>query len=84
MDFTNKGKNGEIILSDGKNEERFEFLEMYVVGSQEYAVLASENDGDIIVMKFTEAKGKNPEIYSVIEDDEIFEKVVALYENDEE
>ena len=29
MDYVNKGKNGEVILSDGKNEAAFEFLEMY-------------------------------------------------------
>ncbi len=83
MDFINKGKNGEIILSDGKDEARFEFLEMYVLDSQEYAVLLSEDD-EIIVMKFTESEGNTPEIYSVIEDDDIFEKIVSLYECDEE
>lgn len=81
MDFINKGKNGEIILSDGKNDARFEFLEMYVLDSQEYAVLLSEDD-EIIVMKFTESEGATPEKYSVIEDDDIFEKIVSLYESD--
>ena len=82
MDYKNKGKNGEIILSDGKNEAEFEFLEMYVLDGQEYAVLLQAGDDMITIMKFTEADGKSPEIYSEIEDDEIFDKILSMYEED--
>ena len=82
MDYKNKGKNGEIILSDGKNEAEFEFLEMYVLDGQEYAVLLQAGDDMITIMKFTEADGKSPEIYSEIEDDEIFNTLLSMYEED--
>lgn len=82
MDYKNKGKNGEIILSDGRNEAEFEFLEMYVLDGQEYAVLLQAGDDMITIMKFTEADGKNPEIYSEIEDDEIFDTLLSMYEED--
>lgn len=82
MDYINKGKNGEIILSDGKNEAQFEFLEMYVLGGQEYAVLLENGDDIVTIMKFTESDGKSPEIYSEIEDDEIFDQLLSMYEED--
>lgn len=82
MDYINKGKNGEIILSDGKNEAEFEFLEMYVLDGQEYAVLLQAGDDMITIMKFAEADGKSPEIYSEIEDDEIFNTLLSMYEED--
>ncbi len=82
MDFVNKGKNGEIILSDGKNEAEFEFLEMYVLDGQEYAVLLEEGDDMVTIMKFTESDGKSPEIYSEIEDDAVFDKILSMYEDD--
>lgn len=82
MDFVNKGKNGEIILSDGKNEAEFEFLEMYVLDGQEYAVLLEEGDDMVTIMKFTESDGKSPEIYSEIEDDAVFDKILSMYEED--
>ncbi|MBQ3536957.1 MAG: DUF1292 domain-containing protein [Clostridia bacterium] len=84
MDYVNKGKNGEVILSDGKNEAVFDFLEMYVLDGEEYAVLQQLGDDMITIMKFTEAAGKKPEIYSEIEDDEIFETVLSMYEEDNE
>lgn len=84
MEYINKGKNGEIILSDGQGDAYFDFVEMIVFEGQEYAVLASLEDDSITVMRFTEADGKKPEIYSVIEDDETFEKIVALYEENED
>ncbi len=82
MDYINKGKNGEIILSDGKNEAEFEFLEMYVLDGQEYAVLLQAGDDMITIMKFTESDGKSPEIYSEIEDDETFNTLLSMYEED--
>ena len=82
MDYKNKGKNGEIILSDGRNEAEFEFLEMYVLDGQEYAVLLQAGDDMVTIMKFTEADGKSPEIYSEIEDDEIFDTLLSMYEED--
>lgn len=82
MDYVNKGKNGDIILSDGKNEAEFEFLEMYVLDDTEYAVLLETGDDMVTIMKFTESDGKNPEIYSEIEDDGIFEKLLSMYESD--
>lgn len=84
MEYINKGKDGEIILTDGKNEAVFEFVEMYVLNGQEYAVLLEAGDDMITIMKFTESDGKNPEKYSEIEEDDIFEKVYALYEEDNE
>ncbi len=84
MDYINKGKNGDIILSDGINEAVFEFLEMYVVDGGEYAVLLQEGENQVTLMKFTESDGRNPEVFSEIEDDIIFEKVYALYEADNE
>ncbi len=84
MEYVNKGKNGDIILSDGKNEGEFEFLEMYVLDGQEYAVLLEAGDDMVTIMKFTEADGKTPETYSEIEDDEIFEKLLSIYEEDNE
>lgn len=82
MDYVNKGKNGEVILTDGKNEAEFEFLEMYVLDSQEYAVLLQEGDDMITIMKFTESDGKKPEIYSEIEDEDVFERLLSMYEED--
>ena len=82
MDYVNKGKNGEVILTDGKNEAEFEFLEMYVLDGQEYAVLLEAGDDMITIMKFTESDGRKPEIYSEIEDEEIFEKLLSMYEED--
>jgi hypothetical protein len=82
MDYKNKGKNGEVILTDGKNEAEFEFLEMYVLDGQEYAVLLEAGDDMITIMKFTESDGKNPEIYSEIGDDEIFDTLLSMYESD--
>ena len=82
MEYINKGKNGEIILTDGKNEAEFDFLEMYVLDGQEYAVLLQAGDDMITIMKFTEADGKSPEIYSEIEDDEIFNTLLSMYEED--
>lgn len=82
MEYINKGKDGEIILSDGKNDAAFEFIDMYVLDGQEYAVLLELYDDMITIMKFTEATDGNPEKYSEIEDDEIFEKILALYEED--
>ncbi len=82
MDYINKGKDGEIILTDGKNEAAFEFVEMYVLDGEEYAVLLEIGEDMITIMKFTEAKGKSPEIYSEIEDDEVFEKILSMYEED--
>ena len=38
LEYINKGKNGEIILAYGKEEIHCEFLEMYVVDGEEYAV----------------------------------------------
>ena len=84
MEYINKGKDGNIILSDGKNEATFEFIEMYVLDGEEYAVLLEEGDDMITIMKFTEASGKSPEKYSEIEDDEIFDKILMLYEEDAE
>ncbi len=84
MDYINKGKDGEIILTDGKNEGAFEFVEMYVLDGQEYAVLSETGDDMITIMKFTESDGKNPEIYSEIEDDETFEKILAMFEEDDD
>ena len=84
MDYVNKGKNGEVILSDGKNEAVFDFLEMYVLDGEEYAVLQELGDDMITIMKFTEADGKKPEMYSEIEDDEIFEALLSMYEEDNE
>ncbi len=82
MEYINKGTNGDIILTDGTNEAEFEFLEMYVLDGREYAVLLEAGDDMITIMQFTEATDKNPEKYSEIEDDEIFEKILALYEED--
>lgn len=82
MEYINKGKNGEIILSDGKNEAEFEFLEMYVLDGQEYSVLLQAGDDMITIMKFTESDGKFPEKYSAIEDDEVFETLLSMYEED--
>ena len=82
MEYINKGKNGEIILTDGENEAEFEFLEMYVLDGQEYAVLLETGDDMITIMKFTEAQGKNPEKYSEIDDDAIFDKILSRYEED--
>lgn len=82
MEYINQGTNGDIILTDGTNEAEFEFLEMYVLDGREYAVLLEAGDDMITIMQFTEATDKNPEKYSEIEDDEIFEKILALYEED--
>ena len=85
MEYINKGKgDGEIILSDGKNEAYFEFIDMYVVDGKEYAVLLEEGDDTITIMGFSEACGKAPEKFYEIQDDEIFSRVLALYENDTE
>ena len=82
MDYINIGKNGECILSDGKNQAEFDFLEMYVLDGKEYAVLQQSDDDMITIMRFFEAEGKNPERYSEIEDDEIFNNILALYNED--
>ena len=55
---------------------------MYVLDGQEYAVLLEAGDDMITIMKFTEADGRKPEIYSEIEDEAIFEKLLSMYEED--
>ncbi len=82
MEYINKGKDGDIILTDGKNEAVFEFLEMYVFDGEEYAVLLETGDDMITIMKFTESDGKNPEKYSEIEDDSIFDEILSMFEED--
>lgn len=82
MEYINKGKDGDIILTDGKNEAVFEFLEMYVLDGEEYAVLLETGDDMITIMKFTESDGKNPEKYSEIEDDSIFDEILSMFEED--
>ena len=82
MEYTNKGKNGEIILTDGKSEAEFEFLEMYVLDGKEYAVLLETGDDMITIMRFQESDGKAPEKYYEIEDEDIFEKILSMFEED--
>ena len=82
MEYINKGKNGEIILAYGKEEIHCEFLEMYVVDGEEYAVLLEDGSEEVLLMKFKEGDGKNPECFSEIEDDTLFEKVWQLFEAD--
>lgn len=82
MEYVNKGKNGEIILSYGNEEIHCEFLEMYVVDGEEYAVLLEDGSEEVLLMKFKEGDGKNPESFSEIEDDKLFSKVWELFEKD--
>lgn len=82
MEYVNKGKDGEIILSYGNEEIHCEFLEMYAVDGEEYAVLLEDGSEEVLLMKFNESDGKNPESFSEIEDDAVFEKVWKLFEAD--
>lgn len=84
MEYINKGKNGEIILSYKNEEIHCEFLEMYVVDGEEYAVLLEDGSEEVLLMRFKEGDGKNPESFSEIEDDTVFEKVWNLFEADGE
>lgn len=85
MEYVNIGKgDGEIILTDGKDRASFEFIDMYVVDNEEYAVLLQDGDDMITIMRFSESKGSEPEKFYTVEDDEVFNRVLAMYENDEE
>ncbi len=81
MDFVKVGeKDGNSILADKQgNRAVFEFLEMTVIEQAEYAALLQTDDDGIVLLRFTEgANGK--EVYSSIDDDELFERVAAAFE----
>ena len=81
MDFTKcADKDGMLILSDGKGgKAAFDFLEMAVVDGNEYAALLQEGDNEVILLAMNENKN-GKEVYSTIEDDDLFEKVTAAFE----
>lgn len=73
-------KDDMICLSDGKNRGWFEFAEMCVVDGKEYAALIQQGEDFPLIMELCENRdGK--ECYLSIDDDEIFEKVCAVFED---
>ncbi len=81
MDFIKVGeKDGNILLADQDgNRAVFEFLEMTVIDQREYAALLQLDDDSVVLLQFTEgANGK--EVYSSIDDDELFDRVAAAFE----
>ncbi|MBE6812007.1 MAG: DUF1292 domain-containing protein [Ruminococcaceae bacterium] len=81
MDFIKVGeKDGNIILADKYgNRAVFEFLEMTVIDQTEYAALLQTDDESIVLLRLTEGtNGK--EVYSSIDDDALFERVAATFE----
>lgn len=85
LEYVNIGKgDGKIILTDGKDRASFDFIDMYVVEGKEYAVLLEDGDDMVTIMGFSEGDGKNPEKFYTVDDDKIFDRVLSLYENDDE
>ncbi len=81
MDFIKVGeKDGNILLADQDgNRAVFEFLEMTVIDQREYAALLQLDDDSVVLLQFTEgANGK--EVYSSIDDDELFDRVATAFE----
>ncbi|MBQ3519603.1 MAG: DUF1292 domain-containing protein [Clostridia bacterium] len=81
MDFVKVGeKDGNIILADKDgNRAVFEFLEMTVIDQTEYAALLQTDDECLVLLRFAEgANGK--EVYSTIDDDALFDRVAAAFE----
>ncbi len=73
-------KDGFLILNDEHgNRAYFEFMEMAVVNGREYAALVETATDDLIILEFHESKDGN-ESYTVIEDDNEFEQVAAVFE----
>lgn len=80
MQFIKAGeKDGCVILSDADgNKACFDFLEMAIVDNIEYAALLQIDNDSVILMQFEEKEDGN-EIYTVIEDDSVFDKVCAAF-----
>lgn len=81
MDFIKvSDKDGEILLSDAMgNKALFEFLEFLVVDDAEFAALVQIDTDELVVLRFNEDENGR-EVYSTIDDDDLFEKVSAAFE----
>ncbi len=81
MDFIKVGeKDGNILLADQDgNRAVFEFLEMTVIDQREYAALLQLDDDSVVLLQFTEGEN-GKEVYSSIDDDELFDRVAAAFE----
>lgn len=82
MIITELKKTGEkddyIILSDGENMAKFEFIDMCVVNKKEYAALLQEGDDTLLLMRFVEKDGE--EYYYTIENDAEFGAVYNAFD----
>ena len=81
MDYIKIGeRDGSLILSDDcGNSAVFDFLEMAVVDGIEYAALLQLDDESVVLLRFNE-NNNGHEVYSTIDDDNIFEKVAEIFE----
>lgn len=73
-------KDDKMIL---KNEEGFSalfsFVDMILYKGKEYAAIADEND-EIYIMEFSERGKSGKETYIEISDDNLFDTVLSLFE----
>ena len=77
-------KDDRILLKSDTGEQGwFLFLDMLSYGGREYALLADETE-EPIVMEFTEAEGRQPERFTEISDDAVFDAVASLFEAQDE
>lgn len=84
MEFIKTGEKEDMIrLSDGKNSAWFEFMEMAVVDGSEYAALLQQGDDEPVILRLSEdADGR--EKYLTVDDDALFDKVLAALEENME
>lgn len=81
MTFIKSGdSDGLIILSDNNNNKAlFDFLEMTVVDGVEYAALLEVETDEVVLLAFEESVDGRDK-YITIDDDVLFDKVVAAFE----
>ncbi|MBR6780426.1 MAG: DUF1292 domain-containing protein [Clostridia bacterium] len=73
--------DGLIVLRDHKgNKASFDFLEMAVVDSREYAALLEVETNEVVILEIAEDKD-GIEKYRMIESDETFNRVVTVFES---
>ena len=76
-----KEKDDKIILSDENgNTASFSFIDMVRFGGKEYAAIADDED-EIYIMEFIDGK---KERFIEIEDDNVFNAVLNLFDDLEE
>ncbi len=75
--------DGMTVLADEEgNTAEFEFVELYVRGGSEYAVLLQKGDDMVTIMRFEESGADGKERYYPIEDDALFDALFRQFAED--